>query len=370
MGPKIGAGNLQLAPLCALCVFSLVAPNLASPILASPIRISKWIESTFQSKQATLDQQHAHFLPPKLANSVELESSSIIEGPTISGATFSILHAADSSPAANFATLAEPQSSLNTITHEDPYDQSSSSSSSSSSEPETSGGRQESQASLPKTPSGVHQRSRHTTRSNLTDSVSNEPQETLHEAPQASTQSTSANDNNGPKDGEEKTKEIQTSTSTATASSTTTTTDNSTSTNASTISTVSTVSTISTISTISTLSNSTNGSVLELSAFEAAKRGYFRHSMLISVILAIAYSIVFIVGIVGNSFVVAIVCKSPRMRTVTNYFIANLAFADILVLLFCLPATLVGNLFIRKYQLPALTCTRTAALLQPSLELA
>lgn len=93
----------------------------------------------------------------------------------------------------------------------------------------------------------------------------------------------------------------------------------------------------------------TSNNVIELSAFEAAKRGYFRHSMLTSVILTIAYTIVFIIGIVGNSFVVAIVCKSPRMRTVTNYFIVNLAFADILVLLFCLPATLVGNLFIRKY---------------------
>lgn len=77
--------------------------------------------------------------------------------------------------------------------------------------------------------------------------------------------------------------------------------------------------------------------------------GYFRHSITVSVILTIAYSMVFIVGIIGNSVVVAIVCKSPRMRTVTNYFIANLAFADILVLLFCLPATLVGNLFVRKY---------------------
>lgn len=76
--------------------------------------------------------------------------------------------------------------------------------------------------------------------------------------------------------------------------------------------------------------------------------GYFRHSITVSVILTIAYSIVFIVGIIGNSVVVAIVCKSPRMRTVTNYFIANLALADILVLLFCLPATLVSNLFVRK----------------------
>lgn len=73
-----------------------------------------------------------------------------------------------------------------------------------------------------------------------------------------------------------------------------------------------------------------------------------RYSSSVTVILSVAYTMIFVVGIVGNSLVVAIVCKSPRMRTVTNYFIVNLAFADILVLLFCLPATLIGNLFIRK----------------------
>lgn len=90
------------------------------------------------------------------------------------------------------------------------------------------------------------------------------------------------------------------------------------------------------------------GPVQELNAVQAANLNLWRHTASVSVILTVAYTIVFIVGIVGNSFVVAIVCKSPRMRTVTNYFIANLAFADILVLLFCLPATLLSNLFVRK----------------------
>lgn len=98
-------------------------------------------------------------------------------------------------------------------------------------------------------------------------------------------------------------------------------------------------------------SNFSFGPIQELNAWQAAELEYFRHSRTVSVIITIAYTIVFIVGIVGNSFVVAIVCNSPRMRTVINYFIVNLAFADILVLLFCIPATLVSNLFIRKYYL-------------------
>lgn len=99
---------------------------------------------------------------------------------------------------------------------------------------------------------------------------------------------------------------------------------------------------------VTSSSNTTSPPILDLSIYEATRLNFFRHSMEISVIICIAYTIVFVVGIVGNSFVVAIVCKSPRMRTVTNYFIANLALADILVLVLCLPATLVSNLYIRK----------------------
>lgn len=74
----------------------------------------------------------------------------------------------------------------------------------------------------------------------------------------------------------------------------------------------------------------------------------WRYSPSVSAVYCIAYTLVFILGIIGNSFVVAVVVRSPRMRTVTNYFIVNLALADILVLLFCLPATLLSNLFTRK----------------------
>lgn len=76
---------------------------------------------------------------------------------------------------------------------------------------------------------------------------------------------------------------------------------------------------------------------------------WMRYSPGIVAVLCLAYFIVFVVGLVGNSFVVAVVARTPRMRSVTNYFIVNLAMADILVVVFCIPATLLGNIFVREY---------------------
>ncbi|CAN7993258.1 unnamed protein product [Ixodes hexagonus] len=75
---------------------------------------------------------------------------------------------------------------------------------------------------------------------------------------------------------------------------------------------------------------------------------WMRYSPGIVAVFCLAYSVVFVMGLLGNSFVVAVVARSPRMRTVTNYFIVNLAMADILVVVFCIPATLVSNIFVRK----------------------
>ncbi|GBP62316.1 Neuropeptide SIFamide receptor [Eumeta japonica] len=72
----------------------------------------------------------------------------------------------------------------------------------------------------------------------------------------------------------------------------------------------------------------------------------YRHSGAMTALFCVAYLLVFLVGLVGNCFVIAVVCRSPRMRTVTNFFIVNLAVADILVIVFCLPATLMSNIFV------------------------
>ncbi|XKL60348.1 hypothetical protein PGB90_001364 [Kerria lacca] len=54
--------------------------------------------------------------------------------------------------------------------------------------------------------------------------------------------------------------------------------------------------------------------------------------------------ITFVVGLVGNALVCIAVYKNRAMRNVTNYFIVNLAVADFMVLLFCLPATVLWDI--------------------------
>ncbi|XP_064097469.1 neuropeptide SIFamide receptor-like [Macrobrachium nipponense] len=71
----------------------------------------------------------------------------------------------------------------------------------------------------------------------------------------------------------------------------------------------------------------------------------YRHSFGIGTVLCLSYVLVFILGLIGNCFVIAVVFRTPRMRTVTNFFIVNLAVADVLVIVFCLPATLLSNIY-------------------------
>lgn len=53
--------------------------------------------------------------------------------------------------------------------------------------------------------------------------------------------------------------------------------------------------------------------------------------------------IIFVVGLSRNFLIKYCVWKNPNMRTVTNYFLVNLAAAGSLVVLFCLAITVVIN---------------------------
>uniref|UniRef100_A0ACB8EZW7 Uncharacterized protein n=2 Tax=Sphaerodactylus townsendi TaxID=933632 RepID=A0ACB8EZW7_9SAUR len=83
---------------------------------------------------------------------------------------------------------------------------------------------------------------------------------------------------------------------------------------------------------------------------------YYQHSPAIATIFIIAYLIVFLSCMAGNSLVCIVVMKSRRMRTVTNLFIFNLAISDLLVGIFCVPTTLMDNL-ITGWPFNQIVCT-------------
>ncbi|XP_050303843.1 cholecystokinin receptor type A-like [Anthonomus grandis grandis] len=55
------------------------------------------------------------------------------------------------------------------------------------------------------------------------------------------------------------------------------------------------------------------------------------------------YVVIFLLSIVGNTLVLFTLSKNKRMRTVTNVYLLNLAVADLLLGVFCMPFTLVGQ---------------------------
>lgn len=68
------------------------------------------------------------------------------------------------------------------------------------------------------------------------------------------------------------------------------------------------------------------------------------------------YFIIFCVALVGNGAVCFIVKATPRMRTVTNYFIANLAVGDILMCVFCVPFSFVSQLVLNHWPFGGFLC--------------
>ncbi|CAG5135483.1 unnamed protein product, partial [Candidula unifasciata] len=55
-------------------------------------------------------------------------------------------------------------------------------------------------------------------------------------------------------------------------------------------------------------------------------------------------AIVLVIGLVGNCLVWFAVWRNPRMRSATNIFLVNLAVADFLVILICLPPTMAEDI--------------------------
>ena len=61
----------------------------------------------------------------------------------------------------------------------------------------------------------------------------------------------------------------------------------------------------------------------------------------IYITVTVIYVIVFLFGVLGNVLVIYVVCALKEMRTPTNIFLVNLSAADLLVLIVCMPSSLV-----------------------------
>ncbi|XP_032512406.1 cholecystokinin receptor isoform X2 [Danaus plexippus] len=67
------------------------------------------------------------------------------------------------------------------------------------------------------------------------------------------------------------------------------------------------------------------------------------------------YFVIFLLSISGNFLVIATLASNRRMRTVTNVYLMNLAISDFLLGVFCLPFTLVGQIY-RRFFFGAALC--------------
>lgn len=74
-----------------------------------------------------------------------------------------------------------------------------------------------------------------------------------------------------------------------------------------------------------------------------------RSSSLTAIFIA-AYSAIFVCGVVANILVIGIVACKRSLQTNTNFFIINLAVADLLVLICVLPITLLTTIFTGRLQ--------------------
>lgn len=59
----------------------------------------------------------------------------------------------------------------------------------------------------------------------------------------------------------------------------------------------------------------------------------------IAIVVPILFGIIVVVGLIGNTLVVIVVACNPLMRSTTNVLIINLAVADLLFIMFCVPFT-------------------------------
>ncbi|KAK2581385.1 hypothetical protein KPH14_005069 [Odynerus spinipes] len=78
--------------------------------------------------------------------------------------------------------------------------------------------------------------------------------------------------------------------------------------------------------------------------YNASQHDYIFDRTDVKVIFILLYTIVFVCCLFGNLMVILVVTFSRRLRSITNFFLANLAVADFCVSIFCIYQTLINYL--------------------------
>ncbi len=63
-------------------------------------------------------------------------------------------------------------------------------------------------------------------------------------------------------------------------------------------------------------------------------------------LLIALYTVMIVVGSVGNLMVIYVVARNPSMRTARNVFVVNLAISDLMLCLITMPLTLIEILYV------------------------
>lgn len=106
---------------------------------------------------------------------------------------------------------------------------------------------------------------------------------------------------------------------------------------------------------ITSTSTSTN-QVVNNEVMNDESLGLYQVPFELAILLSCCYGCVSLCAVIGNSMIIWIVFKSRRMRNVTNYFIANLALADILIGAFAIPFQFQAAL-LQRWDLPWFMCS-------------
>lgn len=66
---------------------------------------------------------------------------------------------------------------------------------------------------------------------------------------------------------------------------------------------------------------------------------------IVPIVVPILFGIIIVLGLIGNALVVIVVAANAQMRSTTNILIINLAVADLLFIVFCVPFTAADYIF-------------------------